>query len=417
MLAGLCAVGIMSASRADELREPPDFLSCEDYDWSWSNDTFKAVDFHEKGVDAFLQPALFEMEQVFKTERLPNVAVTMKGTVLVTTGWKNVQLRRSEDGGETWGDIIPLGAGVNSGGLTVDEVSGHILLFIEEKHPPAPLHVYRSKDDGKTWVEQDTTIHPNSLGHVAAMSMNEHGITLRRGQFKGRLIRPSRWYGRMIYQKDFPTHYTNAIYSDDGGVTWKSSEPLPESGMGEACIAELSDGTLYYNSRRHWAPRHADSLWRYSAESIDSGANWQNVRRSNILPDGNQNSSYGLMGGLVRLPVLERDILIFSNIDSQSGHGGNISGRRNGYVWASFDGGKTWPVRRQVFEGAFAYSSLNAGRPGTPAEGWIYIHFEGGPQGGSTFARFNLSWILEGETTGDGEVPDWLYQAGTATMP
>lgn len=370
-------------------------------DWNWSNDVFKSPSFHEKTAAPFLQEPKFEMQQVFKTERLPNVVVTLKGTVLVLTGWQNVLLRRSEDGGATWGDLIPLGPGMNGGGLTVDEISGDILAFVEEKHPPAPLHVFRSKNDGQTWTEQATTIYPNSLGHVASMSMNEHGITLRRGKFKGRLIRPSRWYGRMIYQKDFPTHYTGAIYSDDGGVTWKSSEPFPENGTGEACIAELADGTLYYNTRRHWAPVQEDSLWRWSAVSKDAGANWENAVRSPILPDGNQNTSYGLMGGLVRLPVLDRDILIFSNIV-------HPTARKNGHIWASFDGGQTWPVRRQVFAGSFAYSALDAGRPGTPSEGWIYLHYEGGPQDGSTFTRFNLAWLLEGEKTADGELPGWL---------
>jgi sialidase-1 len=104
------------------------------------------------------------------------------------------------------------------------------------------------------------------------------------------------------------------------------------------------------------------------------------------------------MAGLVRLPVRGRDVLIFSNIESPNG-------RHHGTVWASFDGGQTWPIKRLVYEGAFAYSSLAAGRPGTPSEGWIYLLFEGGPQGGSTVARFNLGWILEGEKTGDGSIP------------
>jgi len=374
--------------------------ACAESDWNWSNDVFKPVDFHEKDLAPFLGPAAFDTRQVFEAERLPNIVVTMKGTVIVATGWKNVQVRRSEDGGNTWGDIIPIRPGINGGGLTVDEIYGDVLLFVEDQHPPAPLHVFRSQDDGRTWTEQKTTIHPNSLGHVASMSMNEHGITLRRGKWKGRLIRPSRWYGRMIYQKDFPTHYTNAIYSDDGGATWRSSEPFPEHGTGEACIVELSDGTLYYNSRRHWAPRAEDALWRWTAISRDQGLTWEQPRRSQILPDGNQNTPYGLMGGLVRLPVIGRDILVFSNIV-------HASSRKNGHVWASFDGGKTWPVRRQVFEGNFAYSSLDAGRPGTETEGLIFLHYEGGPQGGSTYARFNLSWILAGEKTGDGEAPAW----------
>ncbi|MCZ7639814.1 MAG: glycoside hydrolase [Verrucomicrobia bacterium] len=71
-------------------------------------------------------------------------------------------------------------------------------------------------------------------------------------------------------------------------------------------------------------------------------------------------------------------------------------------VRRSGDGGRTWPVKRLVYDGPFAYSSLEAGRPGTPSEGWIYLLFEGGPRGGGTIARFNLSWVLEGQQT-DGE--------------
>ena len=105
------------------------------------------------------------------------------------------------------------------------------------------------------------------------------------------------------------------------------------------------------------------------------------------------------MGGLARLPVEGKDVLIYSNIVSQKG-------RKNGHVWASFDGGKTWPLMRRVDSGPFAYSSLAAGRPGTPAEGWIYLHYEAAK--GSKIARFNLSWLLEGEMTGDGSVPEWV---------
>ena len=90
-----------------------------------------------------------------------------------------------------------------------------------------------------------------------------------------------------------------------------------------------------------------------------------------------------------------RDILIYSNCDSPSG-------RDHGTVWASFDGGKTWPVKRLIDEGAFGYSSLDAGRPGTQSAGWIYCQFE---SGGAKVARFNLSWLLAGELTGDGAIP------------
>jgi sialidase-1 len=87
---------------------------------------------------------------------------------------------------------------------------------------------------------------------------------------------------------------------------------------------------------------------------------------------------------------------VFSNIESPKG-------RHSGTVWASFDGGTTWPVKRLVEKGSFAYSSLAAGRPGTPSEGWIYLLHEG--SGGGRIARFNLAWLLQGEPTGDGELP------------
>jgi sialidase-1 len=67
-------------------------------------------------------------------------------------------------------------------------------------------------------------------------------------------------------------------------------------------------------------------------------------------------------------------------------------------VWASFDGGKTWPVKRLVEEGGFAYSSMVAGREGTPSEGWIYLMYEGGghPDSRAYITRFNLAWITGG---------------------
>ena len=372
--------------------------------WNQDNKHFKPASAHEADISVFLKPATFETQQLFDRGRFPNIHVAMDGTVLAAFG--NVEIRRSEDGGKTWSPATLIAKGFSISGLTVDEISGDILAFMEEAHPPSPLHLYRSRDAGKSWKQEDFTLHPNSLGHTPAMHMNEKGITLRHGRFKGRLVVPCRWYGRTNYPPEFfHTHYTNAIFSDDGGRTWKASEPVPIMGCGEAAIAELSDGTLHYNTRRHWAPTKEDALKRWNAISTDAGQTWENPVRSSILPDGNTDSTYGLMGGLVRLPVLGRDILVFSNIVSDQG-------RRNGHVWASFDGGQTWPVRRQVFAGNFAYSALAAGRPGTPSEGLVYLLHEGGPHGGGTVARFNLSWLLEGEETGDGAIPD-IDQSGS----
>jgi len=354
----------------------------------------------EGDLKHFLGEPRFEMQQVFKSGRFPNVVIALDGTVLTTWGNNGVRVRRSEDGGKTWGQEITIAKpGFQGGGTTVDEGTGNVLAFVEDHHPPAPLTVYRSKDHGKTWTKQDTVINKDSNGNSPSMHMNEHGITLRHGKHKGRLLRPSRYYGAANKRSEWPNHYTNAIYSDDGGRTWQTSDPFPENGTGEATVAELSDGRIYYNSRVHWQERPKNTR-RRCAWSYDGGQTWEDWEVVDVLPDGHQHRSYGCMGGLVRLPVKGQDILIFSNLDTSNAKRERIT------VWASLDGGKTWPVKRLVFDGPSAYSSLNAGRPGTPSDGWIYLHFEGGPGGGSQVARFNLSWILDGQATGDGKLPE-----------
>ncbi|MCP4190754.1 MAG: exo-alpha-sialidase [Planctomycetaceae bacterium] len=353
----------------------------------------------EGQLKSFLGTPHKEMQQLFPNERFPNIVVTTEGTVLAAWGNSGVRVRRSEDGGKTWGDVITIAEpGFPGGGITVDENSGDILAFVEDRHPPAPLTVYRSKDDGRSWKAEEVELTPDSRGNLPSMHMNEHGITLRHGKHKGRLIRPSRYYGKQNNREEWPNHYTNAIYSDDGGKSWKTSDPFPENGTGEATVAELSDGRLYYNSRVHWQERPRNTR-RRSAISNDGGQTWQDWEIVDVLPDGHQHRSYGCMGGLVRLPVAGQDILIFSNIDTPN------SKRERATVWASFDGGKSWPVKRLIYDGPSAYSSLTAGMPGTPSEGWIYLHFEGGPKGGSQVAKFNLSWLLAGEATGDGDLP------------
>ncbi len=345
-------------------------------------------------LEPFLGDAKLDIQKVHKGGRFPNVVVAMDGSVLAV--WNGVIVKRSEDGGNSWGEVITVGKGFMCGGVTVNEGNGEIFAFVEKNHPPAPLTVYSSKDHGKSWNPVEVEIKPDSKGNMPSMHMNEHGITLRHGKHAGRLIRPSRWYAGQNHRSKWPQHYTNAIYSDDGGKTWNTSEPFPAKGTGEATLAELADGRIYYNTRRHWAEEGANPRRRWHAWSEDGGVTWKDFSICEILPDGPQSTNYGCMGGLTRLPVKDRDILLYCNCDS-------AGGRDKGTIWASFDGGKTWPIKRLVQSGRFAYSSITSGRPGTKTEGKIYLHYEGG--GGSAVARFNLAWVLEGKKTGDGKVP------------
>jgi sialidase-1 len=294
------------------------------------------------------------------------VVVSKKGTVIATMGRENFVVKRSEAGGITWSDAILVHQpGFHGGGVISDEVSGDLLVFIDGQHPPAPTKMFRSKDDG--------------------------------------LIRPTRVYGGGNDVSFWHQHYTDAIYSDDRGQSWKTSEPFPVMGTGEACIEQLSDGRLYYNSRRHKSTDGLDPRWRYEAWSEDGGHTWKNVRVSNVLPDGNQYSDYGLMGGLTRIPSKSGDVLLFSNIDipkdpnqKDLAFENRWGDRRNGAVWLSRDGAKSWPVKKIIDSGGFAYSSLHAGRPGTASEGLIYLLYEkieNGQYVGANLAIFNLPWL------------------------
>ncbi len=360
----------------------------------------------EGRLDPFVGEPRFDVQQVFKGERFPNIVTAVDGTVLAV--WGGVKVRRSEDGGKTWGDEIVVEKGHMGGGVTVNERNGEIFAFVGKRHPPTDVTVYRSQDHGKTWAAVEAEIKQDAKGNQPQMHMADHGITLRHGDHKGRLLRPTR-----VYQAPA---YNSAIYSDDGGKTWLSSGPFPIMGTGEGAVAELSNGHVYYSSRNHRFEKEEDFRYqRPFAWSYDGGATWRDAGYHRDLPDGpryrgqrrghNFNGHFGMMCGLVRLPVEGHDILVYSNADTPDHN------RIRMTVWASFDGARTWPVKRLVFDGPAAYSSLAAGRPGTPSEGWIYLQFEGGPSGPHSdcqIARFNLSWLLEGEPTGDGEVPAWI---------
>ena len=350
---------------------------------------------------------IFEIKQLFFGERFPNVVVAVDGSIIASYGQTKFMIRRSEDGGKTWGPVIKVADGIHGGGLTVDEQKGDIIAFIEAEHPPSKLKTFRSKDNAKSWESFAIKIKPDKNGIIPSMHMNEHGITLKKGKYKGRLIRASRNYNvenssqrKLMYsnakEKMWKDQYTNAIYSDDGGKTWQTSDPFPAKGTGEAAIVELSDGTIYYNSRRHFSSDGLNPRMRHIATSTNGGQNWENLYVSTELPDGEQNRDYGLMAGLDRFSFKGYDILIYSNIVSDGG-------RKNGTIWLSFDAGKSWPVKKVIEPLGFKYSSLAIGKENTPSEGYVYLLYETGEgeninaYGGGKIARFNLSWILEGK--------------------
>lgn len=368
----------------------------------------------------------FETQRIYNDARFPNLVTAMDGSIVATWSRDSAYLvRRSVDAGRSWGPITTIsqmgwwergypGPGVHGGGTTVDENSGDIIVFVEDFRPPmAPLTVFRSNDHGDTWMPSEVSIQPDRFGNRPAMHMQETGITLRYGEHAGRLLRSARVVSNSNIDRDMRVEgHANAIYSDDGGYSWQTSDPFPALGTNEAAVVELSDGRIYFNSRRSRAHDGLDPRWRHTAWSYDGGQTWTDLEVSNVLPDGPQHHDYGMMGGLVRLPVAGQDILLFSNVDvpeireTDVEWSARTGKRERGTIWASFDGGQTWPVKRLVFGGDFGYSSMTAGREGTPSEGWIYIFYESRSDPDGRFdtgyvARFNLDWLTGGRDWAD----------------
>ena len=358
-------------------------------------------------LEEFLgEPFFLPMQQLWEGRGgWGGVICTRDGTFVAFQSPGGPRCRRSLDAGKTWGPEIEIGPDANGGNAIIDETTGD-LLYVN----PFPGWLYRSRDSGASWSREAIEVKPDGFGHIPRLegvAAMQCGITLAFGPKRGRLIMPARVMGPknsndVVWR---PYHYSTAIWSDDGGKVWQTSHPFPVMGTGEAALAELSDGTILYNSREHMSRGN-----RFLARSEDGGNLWLGAFRSGELPDGARGTSYGLMGGMVRLPVAGMDVLLYSNADTEGGEmpkqvGASISSARERVtVWASFDGGRTWPVKRLVTAGPSAYSSLGVGRSGTPAAGRITIILEGGPKGPHSavnVASFNLAWLLDGRPVAD----------------
>jgi len=358
-------------------------------------------------VEEFLgEPLFVPMQQLWEKRGGWGGVLTAKdGTVVAFQSPGGGNCRRSRDGGKTWDADIVIAPDAREGRALVDETKGEILYV-----NPAAGWLYRSFDSGATWKRESVQVRPDGFGNIPkteGVSAMQGGITLAFGKHKGRLIMPARVMGPKSSNavEWRPYHYSTALYSDDGGAVWQTSHPFPVLGTGEAALAELSDGRILYNSREHMSRGN-----RFMAHSDDGGELWIGAYRSPDLPDGARGTSYGLMGGMIRLPVPGHDILLYSNVDNDVGvlpakvDGSIAIGREKATVWASFDGGRTWPIKRLVYDGPSAYSNLGVGRVGTPSQGKIYLLFEGGPKGSHEAVQivsFNLSWLLNGRNLND----------------
>ena len=334
--------------------------------------------------------------------RIPSVVVTKKETVLAFAEGRqkttdqaenDIVMKRSSDGGATWSSLRLIhddsANSLNNPTALVAE-SGRVFLMYQRN--PAHLkerskevetgfdgeNIYRtflvsSDDDGTTWsTPLDVTRGTkHATGATTVASGPGIGIQLTRGPHKGRLVMP-------FNEGPYGQWNNYAAFSDDAGATWRCGENVPGALIGERSqinevqMVELSDGSVRLDSRQF-----AGAKVRKTAISRDGGATWSSITDLPELRDPS------CMAGLVRY-----------SFDDGSGlgrllHTGPDSAKRDhGTVWLSLDDGATWPVKRELWPGGFAYSV-----PVRLAEGMVGCLFEADNYQRIVFARFPIEWV------------------------
>ena len=260
-----------------------------------------------------------------------------------------------------------------------------------------------SADGGESWTRRPFCVQPRPFVRPADGKEilidgychgSAHGIQLRHGAHRGRLLCPSRM---VVDQYDTwealrTCSYNNAVFSDDHGLTWKAAAPV-QPGTGEGCLMERGDGTIMYNSRAYFSDRK-----RYLAVSHDGGETYGNFRTDDFLLE---EEALGCNASLLRveradlpenaghlLPQGAESVTVFVNPRDKI--------RKNLTACVSFDSGVTWSKTKQIWPGACAYTSLDY----CAADGHFYLLYERGDTEpyahGIALLEFDLEWLLSG---------------------
>ncbi|MET7476164.1 sialidase family protein [Streptomyces sp. NPDC005648] len=225
----------------------------------------------------------------YDTYRIPATVTTRRGTVLAfaegrhdsaaDSGHIDVVLRRSEDGGCTWGPsrVVAVGEGNTRGNPApvVDPRTGAIVLVTSynsgavteaqimrgEVTPEQGRRVFvqRSVDDGRHFtVPRDITAEVKRPDWRWYATGPGHALALTHGPHTGRLVVPADHSaappaGSSDTGQEARYYGAHAIYSDDGGDTWHigfvDGAHDGYANPNESTAAELPDGRLYFGSR------------------------------------------------------------------------------------------------------------------------------------------------------------------------
>jgi sialidase-1 len=360
----------------------------------------------------------------YNSIRIPSLVVTRRGTLLAFAEGRAVNsdqaandiiLKRSQDGGRTWLPLQLLADdgtnSLNNPTAVVDRKSGRALLMyqripeqLKERDRTVATgyegtNVYRnfllwSDDEGASWTAPldvtRTTKRPTRATTIA--SGPGIGIQLMRGTHQGRLIIP-------FNEGPYGQWNNFAVYSDDGGQNWKWGQDVPgafvtdeklgrRSQINEVQMVELNDGSVRLNSRQF-----AGAKVRKTAVSRDGGETWSAIEDVPALRDPSCNAS------ILRYSFAEaagRGRILYSGPDGTN--------RSNGTIHLSLDDGATWPVKRVLQPGGFAYSVL-ARLP----DGTIGCLFEPNDAKRIMLARFSLEWLEASGVTNTIRDPEAMH--------
>jgi sialidase-1 len=304
-------------------------------------------------------------EDGYKCFRIPSIITTAKGSLLAfAEGRKNncgdagdidLVLKRSEDGGKTWSKLqVVWDDSTNTCGNpapVIDQKTGSIILLstwnLGSDHEKDIINgsskdtrrifVLSSTDEGITWsAAKEITKNVKKDNWTWYATGPGRGIQLSKGKHKGRLVIPS---NHVVAETK--KNYSHVIYSDDLGVNWKLGGITQQDSVNESTVAELSNGRLMLNMRNASKKRN-----RQIAISKNSGKSW-----SAIYPDTTLIEPV-CEGNLIQYKFPgKKECLVFSNPAS-------TTSRTQMTVRISYDNGKTWPLKKLVYEGPTAYSCL-----------------------------------------------------------
>lgn len=342
----------------------------------------------------------------YRAYRIPSLIVTTKGTLLVfcearktslsDDGDIDLVMRRSTDGGKTWG---PMQLVLEEGGAAeikignpcpvVDQSSGTILLGVNRSIlGTAPkVFILTSTDDGQTWSQPKNITEQSTEPGWGLQALGPGvGIQLGHGSRQGRLVLPANHRPSLNKRDPSASH---VIYSDDGGKSWQRGGTVGLH-TNECQVVEVpaaSGSGVLIDMRNHFArsgnkPDLAGK--RIMSRSTDGGLTWSPVEFSAALIEPTCQAS------IIRYSWPQdatKSRLLFSNPAS--------SKRENMTVRLSYDEGQTWPLSKVIYPGPAAYSCLAA-----LADGTIGLIDERDGYGKLTFTSFSLAWLTDGKDDG-----------------